>query len=382
MVKNYFHTLTEEQREIQAMVRDFADKEIIPTAKQCDIDGTFPMELYRKAFEMGLTTYTIPEKYGGGGGDIFTYSLIKEELARGDAGFSGTIAGAYMGVVPIKVAGNDYHWKMVADVLTQGGIMSFTLTEPDAGSDAASLRTKYVRDGDHFVINGRKGFISNGEVSDLYLVFATKDIQLGAKGISAFIVPRSALGISIGKHEDKMGYRTSCTNDVVFEDVRIPVANLIGAEGEGMDIVKRSLGYTRPTAGAGAVGNAQYAYECAVEYSKVRKTFGKAICKNQGVSFMLADMYVRLEAARQMVWHSCRCADAGIVDPRLFSASKVFAADAGMQVCIDAVQVLGGYGYSKEYPVEKRMRDAKIYQIFEGTNQIQRKIIAGDILYG
>ncbi|HBR09006.1 MAG TPA: acyl-CoA dehydrogenase [Clostridiales bacterium] len=380
-MKNHYHMLTDEQRDIQLMVREFADKRIIPVAKECDITGTFPHELYKEAFEMGLTTYTIPEKYGGAGGDIFTYALIKEELARGDAGFSGTVAGAYMGVVPIKVAGNEYHWKLVADVLTQGGAMSFTLTEPNAGSDAAAIRTQYVKDGNDVIINGRKGFISNGEVSDLYLLFATKDPALNAKGISCFIVPRTANGISIGKHEDKMGYRTSCTNDVVFEDVRIPLKNMIGGEGEGMDIVKRALGFTRPTAGAGAVGNAQYAYECAVEYAKTRTTFGKPICKNQGVSFILADMYIKLEAARQMVWHSCKCADAGIFDPRLASAAKVFASDAGMQVCTDAVQILGGNGYSREYPVEKRFRDAKIYQIFEGTNQIQRKIIAGDILY-
>ena len=351
-MKNYYHMLTYEQRAIQEMVRQFADEKIIPICKECDITGRFPAELYKEAFELGLTTFTIPEKYGGAGGDIFTYSLIKEELARGDAGFSGTVAGAYMGVVPIKVAGNDYHWKLVADILTQGGAMSFTLTEPNAGSDSAAIRTQYVVDGDSVIINGTKGFISNGEIADLYLLFATKDPSLRAKGISCFIVPRDTPGISIGKHEDKMGYRSSCTNDIIFEDVRIPLKNMIGEEGQG-----------------------------AVEYSKTRETFGKPICKNQGVSFMLADMYIKLEAARQMVWHACKCADAGITDTRLASAAKVFASDAGMQVCTDAVQILGGYGYCRDYPVEKRFRDAKIYQIFEGTNQIQRKIISGDILY-
>ncbi len=380
-MKNYYHLLTDEQREIQQMVRQFADERIIPVCKECDITGRYPAELYKEAFEMGLTTFTIPEQYGGAGGNIFTYALIKEELARGDAGFSGTVAGAYMGVVPIKVAGNEYHWKLVADVLTQGGAMSFTLTEANAGSDSAALKTTYVVDGDSVIINGRKSFISNGEVADLYTLFATSDPALRAKGISCFIVPRDTPGISIGKHEDKMGYRTSCTNDVIFEDVRIPLKNMIGGHGEGMDIVKRSLGYTRPTSGAGAVGNAQYAFECAVEYSKVRETFGKPIYKNQGVGFMLADMYTKLEASRQMVWHACKCADAGVVDTRLFSASKVFASDMCMQVCTDAVQVLGGNGYSREYPVEKRFRDAKIYQIFEGTNQIQRKIISGELIY-
>lgn len=380
-MQNHYHLLTDEQKAIQAMVREFADTRIIPVCKECDITGEFPTELYKEAVDLGLTTFTLPEKYGGAGGDIFTYSLIKEELARGDAGFSGTIAGAYMGLVPIKVAGNEYHWKLAADVLTQGGAMSFTLNEHDSGSDAASIRTTYVVDGDSVIINGRKGFISNGAVADLYTLFATKDPALRNKGISCFLVPRDTPGISIGKHEDKMGYRSSTTNDVIFEDVRVPLKNMIGGECRGMELVKRSLGYTRPTSGAGAVGNAQYAYEIAVEYAKTREMFGKPICKNQGVSFMLADMYIKLEAARQMVWHACRCADAGITDSRLASASKVFASDIGMQVCTDAVQILGGNGYCKDYPVEKRFRDAKIYQIFEGTNQIQRKIVAGDILY-
>jgi len=380
-MNNYYHLLTDEQRAIQQMVRQFADEKIIPTCKECDVTGRFPRELYDEAVEMGLTMFTVPEKYGGSGGDIFTYALIKEELARGDAGFSGTVAGAYMGVVPIKVAGNDYHWGLVSEILRAGGIMSFTLTEANAGSDSAALKTTYVVDGEDVIINGRKSFISSGEVSNLYTLFATSDPALRAKGISCFLVPRDTPGISIGKHEDKMGYRTSCTNDVIFEDVRVPLKNMIGGHGEGMDIVKRSLGYTRPTSGAGAVGNAQYAYECAVEYSKVRQTFGKPIYKNQGVAFMLADMYTKLEASRQMVWHACKCADAGVVDTRLFSASKVFASDMCMQVCTDAVQILGGNGYSREYPVEKRFRDAKIYQIFEGTNQIQRKIISGEIIY-
>lgn len=380
-MKTNYNLLTDEQQEIRLMVRDFAEKEIIPTCKELDRDGIFPKDLYRKAFEMGLTTYIMPEKYGGSGGDIFTYALIKEELARGDAGFSGYVSGAYMGTIPVMLAGNDYHWKLVSDVLCNGGIMSFTLTEPGSGSDVASMRTTYRKVGNEYVINGRKCFISSGEVADMYLLFATEDPALGKEGISAFLVPRTCEGISIGKHEDKMGYRTSMTNDVVFEDVHIPVANLIGAEHKGMALSNQSLNYTRPTAGAGAVGNAQYAFEQAVEYSKVRTTFGRPICKNQGISFMLADMYTQLEAARQMVWHACRCADAGVFDRRLGSAAKTFAADAGMKVCEDAVQILGGYGYSREYPVEKRMRDAKIYQIFEGTNQIQRMIVASDILH-
>lgn len=377
---NSFHLLTPEQQDLRLMVRDFADKEIIPAAKELDVNSEFPHELYRKAFEMGLTTMTLPEKYGGMGLDIFTYCLVKEEIARGDAGFAGAIAGCFMGSLPAKLAGSEANLKLVCDCLTAGGIMAFCLTEPESGSDSADMRTTYMDDGDSYVLNGHKCFISNGGVADLFLVFATKDRALRNKGISVFLVDAKAPGVIIGKHEDKLGYRTSSTTDVIFEDARIPKANLIGAECEGMDIMRRSLNRTRPTAGAGAVGNAQYAYECAVEYSKIRKSFGKPISKYQGISFMLADMYTKLEAARMLVWHACRCADAGIVDPKLFSASKAFAADIGMEICTDAIQVLGGYGYSKEYPVEKRFRDAKIYQIFEGTNQIQRMIISGDIL--
>lgn len=377
-----FHLLTPEQQDLRLMVREFADKEIIPAAKVLEINSEFPHELYKKAFDMGLTLATFPEEFGGMGLDIFTYSLLKEEVARGDAGFAGAIAGCFMGSLPALLAGNDYHKRLVSDCLGAGGIMAFALTEPDSGSNSADMRTTYVDDGDSYIINGSKCFISNGGVADLVLVFATKDRALGKNGISAFYVDSKTPGYIIGKHEDKLGYRTSCTTELVFNDCRIPKANLIGEEGQGMEIMNRCLNRTRPTAGAGAIGNAQYAYEVAADYANTRMSFGKPIRKYQGVSFMLADMYTQLEAARQMVWYACRCADAGVVDRKLFSAAKVFAADVGMKVCEDAVQILGGYGYSKEYPVEKRFRDAKIYQIFEGTNQIQRMIIASDIYKG
>ena len=379
-MKTSFNLLTDEQQEFRQLVREFADKEIIPKTKQLDVNGEFPKELYHKAFEMGLTTMTLPEKYGGQGMDIFTYALLKEELARGDAGFAGAIAGSFMGSLPSLLDGTEYHKQLVAECLTNGGIMAFCLTEAESGSDSASMRTTYVDDGDSYIINGNKCFISNGGVADLLQVWATHDRTLGKDGISCFLVDTKTPGVSVGKHEEKLGYRTSATTEIIFEDVRIPKKNMIGAEGEGMAIMNRSLNRTRPTAGAGAVGNAEYAYECAVEYAKVRTSFGgKPIRKFQGVGFMLADMYTQLEAARQLVWYACKCADAGVVDRKLFSAAKCFAADVGMKVCEDAIQVMGGYGYSKEYPVEKRFRDAKIYQIFEGTNQIQRIVINSDI---
>ena len=379
-MKTSFNLLTPEQQDLRLMVREFADKEIIPAAKELDITGGFPMELYRKAFEMGLTTMTLPEQYGGMGLDIFTYSLLKEEIARGDAGFAGAVAGSFMGSLPALLCGTDGQKNMVADCLNSGGIMAFALTEPESGSDSANMRTTYVDDGDSVILNGRKSFISNGGVADLIQVWATRDRALGSQGISCFLVDMKTPGVSVGKHEDKMGYRTSATTDIVFEDARVPKKNMIGGEGEGMAIMNKALNRTRPTAGAGAIGNAQYAYEVAAEYSKVRTSFGgKPIRKFQGVAFMVADMYTQLEAARQLVWYACRCADAGIVDRKLFSAAKCFAADVGMKVCEDAIQVMGGYGYSREYPVEKRFRDAKLYQIFEGTNQIQRVIINSDL---
>ena len=373
------YLLTPEQQDLRAMVRDFADKEIIPQTASIDVDKAVMNNLFNKAYEMGLTYFTLPEKYGGLGGSIFENALIKEELARGDAGFSGNVAVCYMASVPVKVAGTEEQMKWIADRLTSGGRGCFALTEANAGSDASSLTTTYKREGEYFVLNGRKSFITAAEDADFGVFFASYDLSLRGKGISAFLVDMKTPGVSIGKHEDKMGFRTSATNDIVLEDVKVPVANLLGAEGKGFGLAMTSLGYTRPSSGAGAIGNAQYALECAVEYAKKRTTFGKPVCKNQGVSFMLADMYTKLNAARQFTYYVCKCADQGIRDGRIASAAKYFAADTGMKVCEDAVQILGGNGYSREYPVEKRFRDAKLYQIFEGTKQIQRMIVGNDL---
>ena len=374
------HLLTEEQKDLQAMVRDFADKEIIPVAKECDRTGEFPKELFKKAADMGLTTLSLPEKYGGMGIDNVTYAIIKEELARGDAGFATSLGACFLGVMPIKLYGNDEQMKKMADVLLSGGMTAFGLTEAAAGSDAANLKTTAVKDGDDYILNGTKTFITNGALASLYTIFATVDKSKGAKGISAFIVEAGTPGLSVGKDEDKMGIRTSNTADVILQNVRVPASNMLGQEGEGFKIAMQTLNRTRPTSGAGAIGNARAAYEYALAYSKERVTFGKPVCQNQGVSFMLADMKMQLEAARQLVFYAARVMDAGIVDPTLFSCSKAFASDVGMKVTNNALQILGGFGYSRDYPVEKRFRDAKIYQIFEGTNQIQRVIISGNIL--
>ena len=378
-MKDERYLLTPEQQDLRLMVRDFADREIIPKTAALDVEKSVMDDLFKKAFEMGLTTFTLPEEYGGAGGSIFENALIKEELSRGDAGFSGNIAVCYMASVPVKVAGTKKQMKWIADRLTGGERGCFALSEANSGSDAGSITTRYTREGEYFVLNGRKSFITAAEDASFAVVFASSDLSLRTKGISAFLVDMNSEGVSIGKHEDKMGFRTSATNDIVFEDVKVPVTNLLGAEGKGYGLAMTSLSYTRPCSGAGAIGNAQYALECAVEYSKNRVTFGKPICKHQAVSFMLADMYTKLSAARQFTWYVCKCADAGIRDGRIASASKYFASDVGMEVCENAVQILGGNGYSRDYPVEKRFRDAKLYQIFEGTNQIQRMIVGGDL---
>jgi len=378
MLERYL--LTDEQKDLQAMVREFADKEIVPMAKEADRTGEFPTALVKKAVDMGLTTLSLPVAYGGMGIDNQTYAIIKEEIARGDAGIASTLGACYLGVMPIKLAGTERQMRKVADVLLSGGIMAFGLTEAESGSDAASLKTTYVKDGDQYILNGTKTFITNGGIAELYTIFATRDRTLGAKGISTFIVEAGTPGLSVGKEEVKMGIRTSNTTEVILQDVRIPAENLLGEEGQGFKIALNTLNQTRPTSGAGAIGNAVAAYEYALEYSKQRKTFGNPICKHQAVSFLLADMAIQLEAARQLVMYAAKIMDTGTVVPRVFSTAKAFASDVGMKVCCDAVQIMGGYGYSCEYPVEKRMRDAKIFQIFEGTNQIQRLIISGSIL--
>ncbi|NLW78522.1 MAG: acyl-CoA dehydrogenase [Ruminococcaceae bacterium] len=378
MLERYL--MTDEQRDIVNMVREFADKEVIPMAKEFDVPGTYPEALVKKAIDMGLTTMSLPEEYGGMGLDYVTYAMVKEELSRGDPGFGTTIGASGLGFTPVKLAGSKEQMQQVADVLTNGGLTAFGLTEADSGSDAASLKTTYVKDGDSYILNGVKTFITNGGVASLYTIFATKDRTLGPKGISAFIVEAGTPGLSAGNHEDKMGIRTSNTTEVILQDVRVPAKNMIGEEGTGFRTAMLTLNNTRPTAGAGALGNAMFAYEYALNYAQERKTFGKFIGQHQAVGFMLSDMAIQLEAARQLLYYAASLQNAGIMAPRVFSSSKAFCSDVGMKVCTDAVQVVGGFGYSREYPLEKRMRDAKIYQIYEGTNQIQRVIISGEIL--
>lgn len=372
---------TEEQKELVEMVRQFVKKELLwEVVRAYDESGEFPMELFKKAADMGLTTLTIPERFGGQGQSQFTSVLVMEELGKGDAGFATAVGANDLAATPVLLAGTDAQKQKLVDYLLAGGLAAFALTEAGAGSDAAACRTTAVRDGDEYVLNGAKMFITNGGVADIYTVFATVDPSKGAKGITAFLVERDRPGISVGKEENKMGIRLSNTTEVVFEDVRIPVENRIGEEGRGFKIAMDTLDRTRPSGSASAVGICQSAIEQCIKYGKERKTFGKPILANQAIQFMLADMEIQTQAARTLTWHAARMIDEGIVDPSFGAVTKAFGGDTAMRVATDAVQIFGGYGYSREYPVEILMRNAKIYQIFEGTNQIQRMVIAGHLI--
>lgn len=369
--------MTEDQIMIRDLVHDFVEKELRPVIAEHDKNGTFPMDVYKKACAMGINCLDLPTEFGGPGFDYLTSTIIREELAWGDAGFAATLGGNGLGFKTILMAGNDAQIKHYADIVTGGGFLAFALTEPNSGSDAGATATTAKKVGDKYVLNGTKCFISNAGMADAITVLATVDKSLGAKGMTAFMVDRDTPGLTIGKHEDKCGQRLSNTAEVVLQDCAIPVENRIGQEGQGFSVAMRTLDRGRAGCAASATGVARAALEYAVDYANQRVTMGKPIIKHQLVQALLADMSVLVDASRQLAWTAARMIDAG--DPlagRYASEAKFFATDSCMKVCTDAVQVLGGYGYSKEYPVEKLFRDAKVYQIYEGTNQIQRTIVA------
>lgn len=374
------YILNEEQTSLVDMVKEFMNNEVKPYVAEFDTTGEFPRKLYEKAFEMGLHCLEIPEEFGGSGVDYMTTAAIYEEIGKVDAGFAIGLCATSLSLKPVLIAGTPEQKKLFSDIIVPGAFGAFCLTEPNAGSDAGSVRTTAVREGDEYVINGAKCFITNGGVSDVYIVFASTDKSKGLKGLTAFIVERSRGGITVGKEENKMGIRLSNTTDVVFEDVRIPATNLLGKEGEGFKIAMKTLDLARPFVGAVAVGIAQRAIEESVKYSKERITFRKPIANFQAIQFMLADMDIETEAARQTVIHAMQLIIAKRPYSREAAIAKCFAGDVAVKVALDAIQVLGGYGYSREYPVEKLLRDAKIFQIFEGTNQIQRIVVAGNLL--
>ena len=374
--------LTPEQRELRALSREFAGKEIRPKAAEYDEHQTHPADLIQKAFDLGLMNVHIPEDVGGPGIPAFEGMLIGEELSWGCSGIAVSIIANTLGAAPVMIAGSDEQKREWLPPLLDAPILcSFALSEPDAGSDAARIKTTAERRGDEYVLNGSKMFITNAGHASWSVVFASTDRSKGHKGLSGFVVPMDADGVSIEKHLDKMGQRSTDTSAFALNDVVIPAANRLGEEGDGFKIAMQTLDFTRPGTAIGAVGVAQAAYEYAVEYAKQRVTFDVPIAMHQGVNFLIADMATEIEAARLLTWQAAWMLDQGYGrKATLYSSfAKRFSADTAMKVTTDAVQIFGGYGYIKEYPVEKLMRDAKLFQIYEGTSQIQRLVIAKEI---
>lgn len=372
---------SDDQESIRQAASKFTDKEILPVIHEYDEKEEFPQKIINKMHEVGLLTIGVPEEYGGPGADILTQILVTEEISRGCAGLGATMAAScLLSAQPVNVAGTPEQKKYYYDCLNEGKLGAFCLTEPGAGSDTAGIALTAKRDGDYYVLNGTKQFITNGGVASIYTVFGTTDKKLRYKGIIGFIVDRNTPGISVGPEEKKMGIRTSDTRQVIFEDVRVPVENRLGEEGDGFKILMKALDLSRPSVAAEAVGIAQGAFDAAVKYSKERTAFGQPIANFQALRFMMADMAMEIEAARLLTYKACCLAQAGLPFSHLASYAKCFAADTAMKVSTNAVQILGGYGYLREYGVEKYMRDAKVMQIYEGTNQIQRVVISNYIL--
>ena len=375
------YELPEELEEFRRLVRQIAEEKIAPRAAEIDETDEWPEDVYRILVENDLMGVGYSEEHGGSGGGDLAFGVLIEELSRVSAGVSLTPLVSKLGVIPLVVAGDEKAERMTEGIAKGELLMSYALTESGAGSDPAAMTTRYERDGDDWIVSGTKRFITGAGVSDAYVVFATKDPSLRSKGISAFLVLKDDPGVSFGRKEDKMGIRGSPTREVICDATRIPGDRLIGEEGQGFSYAMKTLDHSRPAIGAQALGIAQGAFEAAARHAAEREQFGRPIAEFQGVSFMLADMAMQLEAARLLVYKALTLCDAG--DPRttyFSSVAKAFASDAAMRITTDAVQVLGGYGYVREYPVERFMRDAKITQIYEGTNQIQRVVIARELL--
>lgn len=376
------YLISEEAKDLLLDVRNFCEKEVVEVCKEADKTGEWPEELYEKAKEQGYFALEVPEELGGPGLSRVDVAALFEEMAKADAGFATTISASGLGMKPVLIAGSEEQKNYVADIAMEGGLGAFCLTEPGAGSDASSGTTTAVKDGDEYILNGRKCFITNGAVASYYCITASTDKSKGVKGLSMFLVPAGTPGLSSGKEEDKMGIRTSNTTDVVLEDCRIPASNLIGEEGKGFSIAMKTLDQARAWMGCIAVGIAQRGIDEAKKYTDERIQFGKAINANQAIQFKLADMDIQTEVARQMVANALTRMDMGLSYNRESAIAKCFASDIAMRVAEDAIQLFGGYGYSREYPVEKLLRDAKIFQIFEGTNEILRIVVANNLLRG
>ncbi len=370
--------LTEEHEMIRKMVRDFAKNEVEPSAAQRDEEAHFDRGIFDKMAELGLAGIPFPEEYGGIGSDYIAYAIAVEELSRVDASVGVTLsAHTSLGCWPIYKFGTEEQKQKYLRPLAQGEkIGAFGLTEPSAGSDAGGTKTTARLEGDHYVLNGSKIFITNGGYADIYIVFASTDLTQKTKGISAFIVESSFPGFSVGKHENKMGIRASATTELIFEDCIVPAENLLGKEGEGFKIAMMTLDGGRNGIASQALGIAQGALDAAVDYAKERVQFGKPIALQQGIGFKLADMATSVEAARLLTYQAAWLESNGLSYSKESAMSKLFAGDTAMKVTTEAVQIFGGYGYTKDFPVERYMRDAKITQIYEGTQEVQRLVIS------
>ncbi len=373
--------MTEEQQALQEMARDFARHEMRPVAARYDQSHDFATEVMEKAFQAGFLTCNIPDAYGGGGLSNLDMAILSEELAWGCAGLFTSMMACSLASTPIVLYGSEAQKKdFLGRMCGRMTLGAYALTEREAGSDAGAVKTKAVRDGDAYVLNGSKCFITNGGVAGLYTVFASTAPHKGARGLSVFVVPRDTPGLSVGKVEDKMGQRASNTAEIYLEDVRVPAANLIGREGLGFIIAMRTFDVTRASVGAAALGLARAALEHSVAYAKTRRTFGKPIALYQATQMKIAQMATELQAARHLVHHAAWLSDQGRPNGKESAMAKCFASDVAVAAAGEAIQIHGGYGYMRDYPVEKLWRDAKLLQIYEGTNEIQRLVIAHEVI--
>jgi acyl-CoA dehydrogenase len=373
--------LNDEQEAIVSEVRKFVKSEIIPVAGKCDEESRLPLDVIQKAHALGFLNILQEAEYGGAGLSYFDACLVVEELAAGCAGITTSMVANDLALLPIKIAGtHEQKLKFIKPITESGDLVSFCLSEPGAGSDAAGISTTIRREGDNYIINGSKQWISNGGFAKQFTVFGTTDKSKKHKGITCVIIPGDASGITRGHHENKLGQRASNTVSLTFDNVVVPVENRIGQEGEGFKVAMATLDASRPMTAIIAVGIARAAFEYALDYSKQRKQFGQAISTFQAIQSMLADMATDIDAGRLLTWRSALMLDKGIRASLQSSMGKLFSAEMAMKATTDSVQIFGGYGYTKDYPVEKLMRDAKLMQIYEGTSQIQRLVIAREIL--
>ncbi len=373
--------LNEEQKQLQKMARDFTAREITPVAEHFDKTAEFPLEIIKKGREIGLVNLNIPLEYGGPGASVLEECIVAEELAYGCSGISTAMSVNNLSSLPVLIGGTaeqKTYW-LGERLVEQGNLAAYCVTEPAAGSNVVGMQTRAEKVGDKYIINGSKIFISNVNYANYYTVFAVTDPTARHRGISCFVIERDTPGIQVSRHFDKLGQRAADTAEITFENVEVPEANRIGAEGMGFMLAMKVFDHSRPGVAAGAVGVARRALEECVKYAKERETFGQPIWQHQAIGHKIADMAINIEAARLLVYQAAWMVDHGIDNPKQIAIAKAFAADMAMKITVDAVQVFGGYGYMREYPVEKLMRDVKVFQIYEGTSEIQRNVIVREL---